>query len=180
LISNEEAGRQLLAFDLQEPWSCHQIYRIFDELHGRVFGRPEVNAGRIILINEIMKLIRAKLGDFSNRSFAHYTLTRFFLLHVIALILLQDATSKNLILDPSSLLKKRTIFKKFLDIVNQILTGVVIELNYEATQLGDAFDYKVDLKNQTRVKDLAGPLIKQHEKEIARGRISTFSVAWAG
>ena len=43
-ISNEDAGRLLLAFDIQEPWSCHQIYKVFDEKYTEIFGRPAVNA----------------------------------------------------------------------------------------------------------------------------------------
>jgi hypothetical protein len=29
VIDNEDAGRNLLAFDREEPWSCHQTYRVF-------------------------------------------------------------------------------------------------------------------------------------------------------
>ena len=29
-ISNEMAGKLLLAFDLNEPWSCHQTYKLFE------------------------------------------------------------------------------------------------------------------------------------------------------
>lgn len=48
VISNEDAGRLLLAFDAMEPYSCHQIYKVFDEKYAEIFGRPEVNAGRIV------------------------------------------------------------------------------------------------------------------------------------
>ena len=30
VITNDEIGRTLLAFDLREPWSAHQIYKVFD------------------------------------------------------------------------------------------------------------------------------------------------------
>src|SRR5208283_4333317 len=43
VIENELAARILLAYDVKEPWSCHQTYRLFDDLHASIFGRPEVN-----------------------------------------------------------------------------------------------------------------------------------------
>lgn len=178
VISNEEAGRLLLAFDMQEPWSCHQIYRIFDELHGRVFGRPEVTAERIIVINEMMKIIISKIEKIDNKPFAHYTLTRFFILHVLSVILSEDLEAKNLLAAPKDLIKKRPHFKKFLLIIDQILAGVIVDLNYEAKQLGEAFDYKADLKSQTRVKELTDVLVTQNKKDIARGKMTTFSEAW--
>jgi hypothetical protein len=56
-ISNEYAGKLLLAFDLAEPWSCHQTSRVFDEKYNEIFGRPDVNAQRIIFLHKIMELI---------------------------------------------------------------------------------------------------------------------------
>ena len=55
-ITNEEAAKQLLAFDLQQTWSCHQSYKLFDELHGEVFGRKEVTAWRIATLSIILAL----------------------------------------------------------------------------------------------------------------------------
>ncbi len=41
VIENDEAGRLLLAFDLRQPWSCHQTYKIlaWKIHHGPVRGR---------------------------------------------------------------------------------------------------------------------------------------------
>ena len=37
VIENDEAGRLLLAFDLRQPWACHQSYKILDERHAEIF-----------------------------------------------------------------------------------------------------------------------------------------------
>ena len=37
ILDNELAARILLAFDLQEPWSCHQTGKLFDDHHARIF-----------------------------------------------------------------------------------------------------------------------------------------------
>ena len=65
-ILNEDAGRMLLAFDLKEPWSCHQIYKVFDEKHAEIFGRPSVDAWRIILLTKIMETIEGTLAMIGN------------------------------------------------------------------------------------------------------------------
>ena len=57
VIDNDEAGRLLLAFDLKQPWTCHQTYKILDELHSQIFARPEVNADRIYAIFVIHEAI---------------------------------------------------------------------------------------------------------------------------
>ena len=45
VIDNDEAGRLLLAFDRRQPWSCHQTYRILNELHSEIFARPGSQCG---------------------------------------------------------------------------------------------------------------------------------------
>ncbi|WP_343731111.1 hypothetical protein [Duganella sp.] len=49
-ISNEVAGLTLIAFDLGEPWTTHRKYQVFDERYNEVFGRPEVTAGKIVML----------------------------------------------------------------------------------------------------------------------------------
>jgi hypothetical protein len=70
IISNEEAGRLLLAFDLKQPYSCHQIYKVFDDFYAEIFGRPQVTAPRIMLLDEIMEAIKGELDSLNSRPFA--------------------------------------------------------------------------------------------------------------
>ena len=41
VIPNDEVGRALLSFDIQEPWSAHQIYKVFDDKYAEIFGGPQ-------------------------------------------------------------------------------------------------------------------------------------------
>ena len=61
VIENDEAGRLLLAFDLKQPWTCHQAYKILDALRTDIFARPEVNADRISAIVAIHEVIMEKI-----------------------------------------------------------------------------------------------------------------------
>jgi AIPR protein len=105
-IENELAARILLAYDVKEPWSCHQTYRLFDDLHSRIFGRPEVSGDRIVSIYEMYESSREKLGAMKNELFAHYGLTKFFLLYLVRLALETDDTGNALIQRPSDFLSQ--------------------------------------------------------------------------
>jgi len=61
VITNDEIGRALLAFDVQEPWSAHQIYKVFDEKYAEIFGRPEVTAQRAIFVHRLMGVVDKSL-----------------------------------------------------------------------------------------------------------------------
>lgn len=83
VIINEEAGRLLMAYDLKEPWSCHQIYKVFDEKYAEVFGRPVVDAWRIILLVKMMAKIEESLPTIGFAPIERYRLTRYFLLYEV-------------------------------------------------------------------------------------------------
>ncbi|QIJ74608.1 hypothetical protein GU700_08470 [Methylobacterium sp. NI91] len=178
VISNEEAGRLLLAFDLGESWYCHQIYKVFDEYYTRIFGRPEVSAKRIVFMHMIMQSIRGQLGQIENQPFANYTLTRFFLLDVVAQILRKDKVGAKFVKDPSKLLINLTERDRFLLIIREILNGVIVDLNYEVKRRGEGFDYKPLLKTSISSRELAQELIETYERDVARGKAETVEQAW--
>ena len=66
LITNELAARMLLAFDLEQPYSCHQSYRYFDDLHSEIFNRPEVNAHRIVALLALHEAVAEGLDSLSS------------------------------------------------------------------------------------------------------------------
>ena len=94
VIPNDEVGRALLSFDIQEPWSAHQIYKVFDDKYAEIFGGPSVTARRVIFVHELLKMVSANLHRITNRPMASYTLTRFFLLYVLSRILRGNPTSQ--------------------------------------------------------------------------------------
>ena len=100
VIDNDEAGRQLLAFDLKEPWTCHQSYKILDELHATIFARPEVNAHRIVAVSDINARVVKCLDDIENRLLASYVLTRYLLLYLVRQALELDDQGKAFCANP--------------------------------------------------------------------------------
>ena len=167
VITNEEAGRLLLEFDLSEPESCHQVYKLFDEKYSDIFARPAVNAWRIVLLHLIMCRIQKALEDIEYRPLAKYGLTRFFLLSVVNSLMNDDEVAQEFARNPRRVFEERKV-DTLCRAVEVILRAVIIDLNYEVDDLGEKFDYKSDLKSPSKIRELEGKLLRSYEKDIAR------------
>ena len=163
VITNEEAARLLLAFDLEQPWSCHQSYRLFDELHSEIFGRPEVTASRIAVLHVLHCAVAAKLASLKNQLAASYSLTQYFLLYLLRQALEVDAEGARFIQRPDEVFD-RLGAKKLQEIMENIISDLIVDLNAEIddrTAANNAFDHKRELKSPTAVRALAeGDLAK--------------------
>jgi hypothetical protein len=177
-INNEEAGALLLAFDLRRPWSCHQLYRIFEDDYGDVFGRPEVSANRILFVWVLGQIVSSKLGMIKNPALARYRLTRFFLLYVLSRLLGEDAAGIKLFKVPAQATSIEGWADKLAKALDPILSSIIIDFNYEVAQAGDTFDYKSELKSPNRVRERADELLKSYEKEVAKGKMPIFQELW--
>jgi len=167
-ISNEYAGKLLLAFDLEEPWSCHQTYKVFDEKYADIFARPGVTAHRIIFLAKMMNLVEKHLGEIKNAPFARYGLTQYALLTTIKKLLNSDALGKRLCQSPVIAFKDKRM-ECVLKLIDDLLTSIVIDLNHEMDQ-GALGDYKSDLKSKNSVEKLMSELLRSYEKDKARGK----------
>jgi hypothetical protein len=166
IIANEWAGRLLLAFDLLEPWACHQPYKIFDELYEKVFGRPAVTASRIILVFQIMKVIEQRLRFIDNKLFAYYSLTKFFILYIASQILQQDEVGEAIYRNPKVVLDNPKGLSALHDCIGKVIDDIVVDLNAEVRELGDSFDYKNHLKSPAQVKALGEKIINTYVKLV--------------
>lgn len=179
-ISNEEAGRQLLAFDLKEPWSCHQIYKVFDEKYNEIFGRPAVTAWRIILLDKIMRCIEAALPEIRSEPIQRYRLTKYFLLYSLSKIIDDDDPAKDLFLNPQEILENPQLLQKILEGVEDICKRICVDLRFEFVQGENPPDYKALLKSPVRVQELDLNLRRSFEHDVARGRDSRLSASVDG
>ena len=113
-----------------------------------------------------------------------YTLTKYFLLHLLCEALRTDQVGRQLIANPRELLgdpiekKKREYLKEAL---RQILQDLVIDLNYEIQERSEKeyFDYKRVLKSPTEIRSLTREALSSYEKLVQRGRVSSFGDMWA-
>lgn len=170
VITNDQIGRALLAFDLREPWSAHQIYKVFDEKYADIFGRPEVDAERVVFLHRLLAIVDAAVPGLKNKPMGSYTLTRYFLLYMLARILRSNEASKAVVVSPSRLNEAKTT--EFLNKCGEILKTVVVDLSYEAD--ADDFDYKSVFKSPNQSTELAARILASYEKDVARDKAESF------
>lgn len=170
VIINEEAGRLLMAFDVREPWSCHQIYKVFDEKYAEVFGRPAVNAWRIILLTKMMEKIQESLLHVRHEPIQRYRLTRYFLLYAISRLFDADEAARATLADPRGLLNNSERLNKFLNSVRTVSARYCVDLREEFVKAQNAPDYKAVLKSPTQAQEMERRFIKSFQYDVARDR----------
>lgn len=174
IISNELAGIHLMSFDLKTPWNTHRKYQVFEDSYNQLFARPEVNADRIVFLHILSELIDKKRSNLDNQMIAKYLLTKYAIMYMVRNILEKDEKGASLIQSPSLFLSdkgKIEVLKRALSIV---IDDIIIDLNGEVNNLGEDFDYKSRLRDDTWVKKLSNSIVSNYQKLVNRGRISAF------
>jgi hypothetical protein len=181
VIDNDSAGRALLAFDLKQPWSCHQAYKVLDELHAEIFARREVTAYRIVAIMDILQVVHECTDALDNKLMGSYTLTAFVLLYLLRRALEEDESGKQFCADPGPFVTAENGRTRIKEVARTILGDLVIDLNAEISERlhqGKPFDYKRELKSPTGVRELERGVIPQYLKAINRKRVEAFGAEW--
>ncbi len=175
IITNDEAGRILLAFDLGRPYACHQIYKVFDELYAEVFGRPEVTAHRIEFIKQVADIIDENNSEITNRPLANYALTRYFILAVIRDVMDKNEKTKKAVRAPEKLEGGER--KEFFDLLYSLVGEMVVDFNHLIDEQPEDFDYKRDLKSPEKTKTWRGELLRTYDKDLKRGKATNLADA---
>jgi hypothetical protein len=180
VIENELAARILLAYDLKEPWTCHQTYKLFDELHTRIFGRQEVNGDRIVAVREIYHAAIGRLPIMANEMFSKYGLTKFTLLYLVREALQTDDTGNRLITRPSEFLKEPKGRARLFHVIGEMAQTLVRLLDGEITRRSkpDPFDFKRELKSPNTVRTISGTIIAQYQITVDSKLTPSFGQLW--
>ncbi|HMD86575.1 MAG TPA: AIPR family protein [Terriglobia bacterium] len=180
VIENELAARILLAFDLKQPWSCHQTYKLFDELHPAIFGRPEVTGDRLLALWQIYKAGMDKLKLMKNELFAHYGLTKFLMLYLIREALSVDESGNELCQHPSTFIEQARGLDRIRHSTGKLAQTLARLLDSEISRRSDPepFDFKRELKSQTTVRDLASTITAHYQITVDGKMARSFSEIW--
>ena len=178
VISNEDVGLYLMAFDLKEPWSTHRRYTVFDEKHSALFARPEVNADRILMCHILVETIIEKTPDIQNRLFGKYALTKYALLFMFRQIMELDKSGRRLLHEPILAVQDDASRQKFKLITGKIIDEMITDINHEVKESGDDFDYRGKLRDSDWTKNLAKSIVSSHEKLVRRKRLPSFHSLW--
>lgn len=184
VIENQLAARILLAFDVKEPWSCHQTYKLFGEAYSAIFSRLEVTGDRVVALYRLYQLVLKKLKLIDNQLFAQYTLTHFFLLYMLREALETDALGKKFCADPAPFVSSRKDSANLLSCMDKIAQAVVRVVNQEVNRreaLADPklrFDFKRDLKSPAKIRDLKTSIITTYQVLIDNEAAKPFGKMW--
>lgn len=178
VISNEDAGLFLMAFDLKEPWGTHRKYQVFEDKYADLFGRPEVTADRIVLCQVIVEAIDEALPSVKNQLFARYRLTRYMFLYIVRVILESDSLAQEILGNPGKFVRDKTSRDHFRECIRNVVGDVVVDLNAEVDEYGDDFDYRDKLRDSEWVGQLSRKVAADHLKLVKRNRIKSFQEEW--
>lgn len=149
VLSNEDAGLFLLAMDLGEPWSCHQKYKIMDESHAKIFGRPNVNGEKIVLFRKCFSEAIGALTEIDDQAFAGYNLTKYFLAYAVAEIMKTSDEARPYMIAPEGIVQGGQA-DKFAKLFGEIAETTALDLNViyaEEKEEKPDFDFKSELKS---------------------------------
>ncbi len=185
VIENELLGRILLAFDLDRPEAWSQNYKLFDDLHAEIFGRPQVTEDRAIYAHDTYGIVIEKMALMKDQLFATYTLSRWLVMYLVREALLTDSEGKKLHADPSSFFSKpngRKRVRKCISSAAQTIVRILdreIKLLKESVKDGEFFDYKKELKSREFIKALEAKLIAQYQIVVDHDPKIGFSRQWS-
>jgi hypothetical protein len=179
LISNEDAGLFIVAFDLMEPWTTHRKYQVFDERYTQIFGRPDVTADKIVFLYEISEALKRSLPALKNDLVGKYVLTKFIMLLTVRRILELDGIGGDMIAAPEKYIrdaKNRARFQKTMD---ALISALIIDLDVETQDLGTDFDYRGKLRDKEYVVSLVNTLVATYRKDLLRNKAQSIGDVWA-
>jgi hypothetical protein len=136
-------------------------------------GHKEVDCYRIIFLWNVMEIITGVIPNIANKPFGNYGLTRYFLLHVVSEIIDGAGKDRAIVANPKAHWKSKdlqVLYKK----IEELLKGLIVDLNYEVKEVGEAFDYKADLKSPKSVDEWTAKLMRNYEKDVQRGKAIAF------
>ena len=183
VIDNEQIARVLLAFDLRQPESCHQTYKLFEDFHSDIFGRKEVNADRLVALFDLDKVIQAELPNMSHDLFADYSLTRYLFHFLTREALDTDTTGKEFVRNPSAFLAEANGRVRLTVALTPVVSALMRLTDAELKRREDAippesFDYKKDLKSKGKVGELRSRVIPGYQMAIDAKMAKRFSDHW--
>jgi hypothetical protein len=178
VIVNEDIGLFLLAMDLGQPYNCHQKYKIMDELHGDIFGRPSVDAVKIVSFYELGEIAKKACNEIDNKPFANYTLTKYFVAHLAWSLLARDEAGAKLIKQLTAIHEKN-MFEQFEKDFELLARTTALDLNaiFEtANGEGKTLDYKTTMKSSTWCNEITTGVIASYRKTVLRKQAESIAM----
>jgi hypothetical protein len=147
-------------------------------MYADVFGRPAVNADRIVLCQIIMEEADKARAEIANRLFGKYILTRYLLVYLLREILEHSERGPDVINTPGYFVEDKTHREHFRKCIGIILKDIVVDLNGEVKDSGKDFDYRDKLRDEEWVLGIRKSIVTLYQKLVGRGSIKSFGEEW--
>lgn len=168
VLINEQVGLILLAMDLLQPWSCHQKYKVMDELHSDIFGRPDVTGAKILGYWSCFKSTESALEAIEDKHFAYYTLTKYFLAYAVVSLIRTKPAGVAMLNNMKGILTSGRM-EELVEIFGILAKSLALDLNAEiVSEDAEPFDYKNELKSPSWCKKISAKLVAQYSKDVMR------------
>jgi hypothetical protein len=175
VLSNEQAGLILLAMDLAQPWSCHQKYKVMDDLHSDIFGRPDVSGSRILGYWECFKSVETALDAIEDKHFAYYNLTKYFLVYAVVSLIRTDTAGVSMLMNMKGIFSSGRL-SELVELFGSLAKSLAVDLNAEIVgEDAESFDYKNELKSPAWCKKISARLVAQYSKDVMRKKAEPIS-----
>lgn len=172
-INNESAGLILLAMDLKQPWSCHQKYKVMDDLHSDIFGRPDVTGARIVGYWRAFQAVEKALDAIDDKQFAYYNLTKYFLVYAVVSLIRTESEGVAMLNNMKGIFSTDRV-TEFTDIFGELAQSLALDLNAEIVDDSE-FDYKNELKSPTWCRKVSAKLVAQYKKDVLRKKANAIA-----
>ncbi len=166
VINNESAGLILLAMDLAQPWSCHQKYKVMDDLHSDIFGRPDVTGPRVVGYWRAFQAVEKALDSIDDKQFAFYNLTKYFLVYAVVSLIRTESKGVAMLSNMKGILSAGRV-ADFTNIIEELARSLALDLNAEVID-DNEFDYKNELKSPAWCRKISAKLVAQYKKDVLR------------
>lgn len=180
VLTNEQAGLILLAMDLMQPWSCHQKYKVMDELHSDIFGRPDVTGARILGYWECFKSVESALEAIEDKHFAYYNLTKYFLVYAVVSLIRTEPAGVAMLKNMKGIITSGRL-AELVELFGGLATSLAVDLNAEIVgEDAEPFDYKNELKSPAWCKKMSARLVAQYSKDVVRKKAEPIDTLCSG
>ena len=117
----------------------------------------------------------------NDSSCANYTLTKFFLLHLIAESLRTTEIGREFLRNPSKFVLQDSGLDVLDGCIRHMLSDLITDLNgelLERERAGTPFDFKRELKSLAALSTLTKVVVGSYQKLVGRNRVESFDDEW--
>lgn len=181
-LTNEDAGRLLLAVYKGQPWSAHQKHRIFGDLYTSIFSYG-IGADHIRLADLLAAEVDNAVDKIHNERVRTYGLTKYVVLYLVGEVLREEEDGRALLAHPLPYLRNRQSTddgrqSSVLEQIRRIGIDIAVELDFyvqeKEKETGGTYDYKSEFKSKTAVSAIRTNALKEYSKAKHRGHACVF------